>query len=563
VPSGRPQSPLHTEPEHWSARLAFAALLLALLVAFWIFTRQFRTPAHGGADQNAYLVAGKQIAGHLTPALRPDDPHAFVGRMWVAAPDGRYFPKYPLGLPLIVAGVWKVAGPTAVYFISPAAMLLGLTAVFLLARRVAGSFAGLLAVLIVAASPVTLGLANNPNSHAAALCAATWGTYFLLGWWQSGGLARAALAGLLIGLAATIRYSEALLGLPLILVALFNLRPGDGRSRAEAFALLTAWAAPILLLLSVNRLTMGTWTGYDATHESTGFAIRHLARHWDVVIRQLAGTGLFLTFPVGVTGLILLFARNGRLAAVLWAWVLPPVLLYGSYYWAPENLGLAYARFFLTVFPPLALGAAWCLSGLAPAGPHSPRAFRVVAAVAALVLVLGAGAYNVRASLPMLAADDRSAQAVARAAEQVMAQAKAPPGSVLFGPREMLHHLQFVGDYRLYAGEEFDRRYVASLSAADPDEPTPLQPERAAALRELFGNKTDAELAALLRTLAADHLAHGRRVLAIGPAEGEPPLRFTDATFDAADGRSFTTRTLSTWSEPEPLPRANRRRGIA
>ena len=226
----RGQLPPLTEPEHWSARLAFAIVLLALLVGFWTFARQFRAAANGGGDQNGYLVGGRMLAEHFSYGFAPPDPYAFVGRMWAVAPDGRCYPKYPAGLPVIVAAFYKIAGPAAVYDISPVAMTLALVAVFLLVRLVAGSFAGILGVLIVGSSPVTLGLANNPNSHATALCFVTWGFYLLLRWWQRRGFWRAALAGLLLGYAATIRYGEALLVIPLLLVALFNLRPRERKS---------------------------------------------------------------------------------------------------------------------------------------------------------------------------------------------------------------------------------------------------------------------------------------------------------------------------------------------
>jgi hypothetical protein len=246
--------------------------------------------------------------------------------------------------------------------------------------------------------------------------------------------------------------------------------------------------------------------------------------------------------------------------------VLPGVLLYGAYYWAPENMGIAYARFFLTVFPPLALGAAWCMTALVPRGPHADRSFRwVVAPLAALILVLGAGAHNVWASLPMLAGDCRRAAVVADAADKIMHDANVPAGSAIFGPREMLHHLQFVGDYRLYAGDEFDRRSVSQLEAGDVSQPSTLQPRRAVTMMELLGGKSDAQLAGVLRDLVNGRLDEGRRVFAIVPEGGEVPQRFADRAFDRQDGRSFDTRTVLTWTEPVGSPRwgSRRERGTA
>ena len=85
-----------------------------------------------------------------------------------------------------------------------------------------------------------MGLTTNPNSHATAVCCATWGMYLLIRWWQlrERGVVvqqrwRPLGAGLLLGYAATIRYSEATLLLPLMLVAIFNfLRRDSARTRS-------------------------------------------------------------------------------------------------------------------------------------------------------------------------------------------------------------------------------------------------------------------------------------------------------------------------------------------
>ena len=81
-------------------------------------------------------------------ARKEFDPHQFVGRMWVGAdlgtPQERYYPKYPIGLPALVAtSLWiggDTWGPIIVYWINPVAMTLAVLATFLLVRLVAGSF---------------------------------------------------------------------------------------------------------------------------------------------------------------------------------------------------------------------------------------------------------------------------------------------------------------------------------------------------------------------------------------------------------------------------------------
>jgi hypothetical protein len=553
------------EREHWGHRIVFGGVLVAILVGFWVFTQQFWVAAHPGTDQNGYLVGGKLFANHFSMGMTPDDPYSFVGRMWVATADGRYYPKYPPGFSIIVAIVLTFGGPIAVYFISPVLMTLALGGVFLIVRQVAGSFAGILGMLIVASSPVTLMLANNPNSHAGALCFVTWGMYLLLRWWERGTFWRAALAGSLLGCAVTIRYTEGLLVIPLLMVAFFNLHWRRGKSWGQAGTLIGCWAGPILLVLLSNRAVFGGWTGYDSTNESTaGFKWEYFQSHWEMMIRQFANTGLFFTLPIGLMGLILLQARNWKLSLVLCSWLLPSVLAYASYYWywPADQRGIGSMRFLISVFPPVALGAAWCMTRIVPAAPYSSWTLRwIVAPLAALVVVLGAGLMNVWDALPMLNGEQRRNLAVAQAADKIMKDAQIPSGSVLFGPREMLHHLQFVGQYRLYDTGELDARHILSLNKIDLDEPDGLQPQRAKAMYELFrAGRTDekefakqlpGEMATLVRKLAMTAMADGKRVFLITPGDAGLPVKFMDATYEKLDHLSFSIRKVIDWKEAE------------
>jgi 4-amino-4-deoxy-L-arabinose transferase-like glycosyltransferase len=423
-----------------------------LLAGFWTVTRHFRIPAHGGGDQNAYLVAGRNLAERFSTSLWPQDPDQFVGPMWVAGKGGRYVPKYPAGYPLMVAIVWKTThlighdatAPGWVYQINPALMTLALLGIFLLTRQVAGSLGGILAILVVATSPVTLSLANNPNSHAPALCSAVWGIYLLFRWWHAGGLWRAALAGLLLGFAATVRYAEILLVLPLVLVVLFNLHK---RPRAQLAVLIAAWALPILIQLAFNYATMARLTGYAATGESHAFTWDYFRQNWAMMLRQLNSVALFGFLPLGVLGLLILPAANWRHAVVLLAWLLPGIALYTSYYWAPVDQGTVhYLRFFLSIFPPIAIGAAWLMTRQSN-GQLIPR-------IVALVFALAVGSYNLWNALPILQSEHRQAAAVAQAAEKLTKDANLPPGSIVYAPGEFLNHLQFAADYRLYPADK-------------------------------------------------------------------------------------------------------------
>ncbi len=322
------------------------------------------------------------------------DPFLFVGRMWVGADLGtdaqRFYPKYPIGFPALVALMLKIGGPAfgawLAYLINPISMMLAIVAVFFLVRRVAGSFAAFLASAVLALSPVTMALTTNPNSHASTLCFVSWGMFLLVRWWQDSGQLHAdkrplqsaltaTLAGFLLGTAATVRYTEGLLVVPLLTVALFNLRPRSLRSWLESALLFAGWAIPVLILACYNVKAMGTLTGYDPTNESSGFRLEFFSVNWYTMLHQLHDTGLAFILPISLTGLLFMFFWNWRFATFMSAWILPSVTIYTFYYWAPDTSTVGYLRFFLTVLPALTLCAFWLVPRLAhlPDGPGSFR----------------------------------------------------------------------------------------------------------------------------------------------------------------------------------------------
>ncbi|MBV8781590.1 MAG: hypothetical protein JO353_09350 [Phycisphaerae bacterium] len=397
------------DSESRGRRLVYFCLALLLVAGFFYSIGAFWVPAHPGTDQNGYLVGAKLVSRSLTMRYAPTrpgtaqfDPHQFVGNMWVGAdlgtPAESYYPKYPIGLPLIYAvTLWIGAlfkpgiDIWLVYWVNPLAMSLAIVATFLLSRLFAGSFLAFLTAAVFASSPVTFGLATNPNSHATAVCCVTWGMYFLFTYWRTAGRSgekgerredkdqansyslhlspfsslpptlSATAAGVLLGYAATIRYSEGALILPIALVAWFAL----SRERlGTTVALLLGWAIPVGLLILYNRGAMGTNTGYDPTHESKGFGLTYAVDNWETMLRHLDTNGLSMLLPLSLAALVWMFWWNWRVASVLTAWIGPCMVIYMFYYWAPDNTNISYLRFFLTILPALAICFFWFIRRL-------------------------------------------------------------------------------------------------------------------------------------------------------------------------------------------------------
>lgn len=621
------ESPLH--------RRAYELFALLLVVGFFGFTHLFWAPAHGGVDQNGYLVGGKMFAQRFStrldlvnPITHQFDPYQFVGLMWIGTDLGtsqeRYYPKYPVGLPILVAAALKLGGPTygpvLTYYINPVSMSLAVLATFLLTRLVAGSFAAIMAMIVFATSPVTLGLTNDPNSHASATFCAAMGMFLLLRWWQAGGWIRAFAAGFLLGYAASVRYTEATLIIPAALVVLFRLWPElapflrwccrrllhDSSVLADAFharrllpeqvghgirlwlgtngelepapaawcarfargkwaqatLLLAGWALPVGFLALHNWIGFRSLTGYDPTNESAGFAWDYFRVNWETMLRQLNANGMFFLFPLGIAGMLWLFGRHWRLALVLAAWIVPNQLIYAFYYWAPDGTHIGYLRFFLTIFPALAMCGFWLLyqvgqSLLASSRPIlrallTPVAMGIVTALSFLV--------GLETALPMLDGLQRQMSQLYRTTMEVQGfgsgNCRIPPavpaGSVLFAPQYTLHHLQFVGDYLCYDSDLFNEYRVRSLKKIEPEEPQYLQPQRAKLIYERLKFFGDRELIEEEKKLVLTALDHGRRVFYLVPRNALPAtaLRFSPTRLGASDSLKIEMVKGAIWNDP-------------
>jgi hypothetical protein len=567
-------------------RWVYLGVALLIVGGFAYVVLSFWAPAHPAVDQNGYLVGGKMLARTGSPGIRPPDGYAYVGGMWVRTGDGWYYPKYPIGLPLLNAvALWldpregDPQGKVWAMLVSPACTALALMAMFLLARLVAGSFAAVLATILLATSLTTLAVANNPWSHGPALCFVTWGAYLLVRWWQTGSIWRGILAGLLLGYAVTIRYTEGLLVLPLALVVVLTIRWRTPRTYLRAATPALAWLVPVAALVAFNRIAMGTWTGYDTTNESTGFAWQHFTGKWEFMAQQLYDYGLFFVAPLGVLGLLAMYRASWRVALLLTLWFVPGVLLYTAYYWGMQRGGIGYLRFFLTLFPPMILAAVWCmrqvsLPRLYHLTPGHDRGLSskcggsdgaVAAPLACGVVVAIASAVGVKNVLPVLAREHAANWNLAYTTEQLVRAA--PRGAVLFvqpgerGTSNLVHQamnfFQFGGDYDLYALDAFAERGPGSrlpgrdgAAPVDPDAPSPMQPARRKYLAEqVYHGKTDADHVAAQQRITRDALASGRRAFVLMRAG---PTRSFEQRFLRDTG--MRVRRVAAWKDPAPVP---------
>ena len=564
---------------------------LGVVVAVWVaaffalVVFSFWAPADGGVDQNAYLVGGRMIAEHGTPRYDLPNPFAYSGAMFIRTASGAYYPKYPFGLPLLYAVVFWVfgaaKGATLAFMVSPVSAVLAVLGMFYLAREVAGTFAALLAAILLGSSQLMLALADNPNSHASCVAFVVWGMFLLVRWWQTGSMWRGALAGFLVGYACLIRYSEGLLILPIAVATLHRLRWTRVGSYFRNAVPALAWAVPVLTLLIFNKMTLGTWTGYDSTNESgfgTGFTLAKMSTTWEQMLRALYDTGLFFTFPLGIAGLFMLFRRHWVLGAMMLAWFVPGVALYTDYYFSPDA-GIAYARFFLTFLPAALVGVAVCLrdgvmaGGAEMAGNGVRRVPRSLVMAAGVVTAIGAGVGVYRAAMGMESgrgdAQGLTQEFLARKnlAETGRVLASAiPAGSTVFaggrgmGPMSDINYIQFVGDWKLFEINAFtgNRRpnFLGRMANGDATAPTPRQREQEQYESKLYAGMSARDLQAEQAKVINEALESGKRVFAV--ASATEIYNFRD-TLRGTHG--WSVKTVARWNdltEPEEVVQQGR-----
>ena len=501
---------------------AFSALLL-----WWGYI-----PNYGaGGDESCYFLAGKGLARHGEPALYNPDPTVFVPEYMIETRPGWFYPKYPIGYPLLCAAAYRAGmvmggAAEAPFLVNPIMLLAAMAGLFFLCRLFLDRLFSLAAVLFMAWHPVSLFYGQAALSHASDLACSTWCLYFGYAWHLRPTWRKAAAAGVLLGFAVSIRYTEALLAAPLLWLVIVHMRRGGRGGGAPALAgrtlALHAGVAGVLALAGVAPLL---WyhgrafgspfvTGYSFTGEASAFSLANFQGHFPKVIAIFCGSaqGLSLFFPLAIAGLAYVARKAPAAGLFLTLWCIPTLLLYASYYWVNDQYPLLYIRFFLTLFPGFLIAAFMLLHVLT--GRWAWMRYGVVA-----LLVVHAGItlehMTPLRSIEGTAHDDQIATALVRRAlpadAVVLADGYSAYSLVYYTDMTILYPRYFVGTWV--------RRHV--LIADERNGATadfnPLRTQRFAAA---LGGLSDEQLSDLLMERLRAYCGAGRRVALL--VEGDP-----------------------------------------
>lgn len=516
-------------------------------------------------------------------------PSAFREALTARVEAGWYYAKYPSGVGLLDAAfLWLLGGAHSLYaaeaafLLAPMGTALGVFGMFFLGRRVTGSsFLGLMGMLMLGCGQTTLDFSLVAGSHGPDLAFVAWGMLMLLRWWQGarGGMWNGVAAGFILGYAVTLRYTEALLLFPLnpltqvledtslkanhphvwsVLSALKVLpigplgmaaitmwRPRKLGTWATSALPILAWCVPVGCLVAFNWFTLGHATGYDTTHESTGFTTAEFVKKWQFSLYQVTTYGTLFLAPLGFVGLGAMFRQSWRLGWFCAMWFLPGALLYVAYYWGQGMPGTAYLRFYLSLYPPLILGALWLVSAAMRGASARRGSIGMPVAVGAVVAI--STSISLANGLPYLERQHRgnmnlaySCEALARAAKldgDKYPAVRTMPRPVIFADEgifpQFVQQGQFVFGADWYATDAFEPRAGGGFgmfgamqgNRNDPNAPLLFQKARVEHADEVRKGKGEHDLRKEMFRITDAALAAGRPVFAMLMPQEEQQFR--------------------------------------
>lgn len=437
--AGETTSPAVLGPRRRPRLALISACALALLHLLWVSSHL--EPAIMSPDANGYVVQARLLAEEGRTSFATTSPLQYVGMHWLETGTGTFHSRYPAGLPLIMAGAWKVGGLNAALLINPLLASATVLLVFFLARRVVAEPYALLASLVIAVLPTSNQHALDADAHIAAAFFLVGGVLALLRFVAGGDRRLGLLAGVMLGMIPTIRYPEAIVGVAVGGWLLWQVRPVW-----RVWPAMVGAALPLGALMAHNASAYGAFwrTGYALTNEQTGFGLGYFTSHLLPYLQALSGQGLTLMFAFGVAGLAAMGTDPRRRAeGVLFAGItVPLVLLYMAYYFGGGGPGGAGGnlRFLVPTFPFFAVAGVWLLARLGESLGRSGMA--AVMAVVGLHALMGIGA-----SAQVLTRARASLGAAARARE--VAEREIPAGSVVIVDRQLAESLDATGRWRL------------------------------------------------------------------------------------------------------------------
>jgi hypothetical protein len=368
-----------------------AALVLAVVAGVVGICRG--TWAVGGSDSSCYgLMAQAFARGSLQPtadlaleAPWPMAPATFAPGGFIPSPRraAASSPVCAPGFSLLLAPFYALAGPDAIFLLTPFAGSLLVYLTFLLGTRLMDEVAAFAASVLVAASPVFVFQVVQPMNDV--VVAALWVAIVVL---CAQDRDRPTWVGVLTGAALLVRPN---LAPAAVVVGVWFLRNGTDR-----LAKFVAASAPALLLLvALNTWLYGHPLGSGYGSPADLFAWSHLPVNLENYGRSLVLTQL--GFPlIGLAAIIVARGSQRSIVGLSSAMALAIIGVYLLYRPLPEWW---YLRFFLPALPVLTVLAIYVLTSLMAMSVARQRT--IAAIVTAVIGAYGASSFAMREALDL------------------------------------------------------------------------------------------------------------------------------------------------------------------
>ena len=371
-----------------SARVPAATACFWLTIAVILVTELRLVLTHvvttcGGLDSAGYVGSARLLlSGRLMqyePIARvlpfPNATAAGAPLGFVAAGHPFFIsPRFPPGLPLLMAVTLAAVGRVGPFVVAPALGIATVILVFRFARRTTDPVTAGLAAAITAIAPIFVNMALQPMSDVPATFWVVLSGSFL---WRPH--PRATAAGLAAGMAILTRP-------PLLLAALALAATTRWESRRQAVIFMAIVAATTVLFLALQRHLYGDAfvSGYGTAGQLFApAALSHNLRFYGGWLLLVCTPALPALFAVGALAEPRLAIRAGAVFLAVSA----PYLIY-----APPFEDWEILRFLLPGLPFLFVVCAKGITSIGRVGSHPAGAY-VVATIAAIVLAGGSYAF--------------------------------------------------------------------------------------------------------------------------------------------------------------------------
>jgi len=350
--------------------------------------------------------------------------------------------------------------------------------------------------------------------------------FFLWKWVRDSNTRSGVLAGLLLGFACMVRHNSALLAIVVIiavcskLIEYYNIVKGKKDSEESqiianptkaVLVLLGCYSIFPLLLATYNWAIFGNpfISGYALSNEQFAFSWVQLRRNLATINSGLNYEALFLIFPAGIAGMLIIAPFRESLMRIFW--FLPIYVAYSAYYWAPS--GMAYFRFLICTFP-VFVGATFALMDKVP----SRKAHKVFAMIVLSLFLINTRYTETKGGLRGVVSD-RGSRANAKASR--IASKTLQKDAVIFSQSPVFCYIGTRRNFRFYDLRIFTKGYGNSAFGGGVRQ----QKKRAERFRDFYSQLNDSQLVDKKRELVVSFLSQKRQVAYLIPVNAKEKER--------------------------------------